>query len=333
MTSVRDKLLQELNPGEVVPPRCKVTIVGVGQVGMACAFSILQSGVADDVTLIDVMEDKLQGEVLDLQHGSLFLKTPIIRAAKDYSETANSKLCIITAGVRQREGETRLNLVHRNVEVYRNIVPLLAQYSPDAILLIVSNPVDVLTYVAWKLSGFPQERVIGSGTNLDSARFRFLMGERLHIHPSSVHGYIIGEHGDTSVAVWSGANVAGVNLQSLSPDLEREQDSEGWPGVHKNVVESAYEVVRLKGYTSWAIGLSVCNLTQSILRNLRIVHPVSTLVKGFHDIQEEVFLSLPCVLGWPGVCGVLNQPLREHEAYQLKQSAQTLWSVQRELSL
>ncbi|KAG5839912.1 L-lactate dehydrogenase A chain-like [Anguilla rostrata] len=333
MASVREKLLHVAQPGAVGVPRSKVTVVGVGQVGMACAFSILQSGVADDVTLIDVMVDKLQGEVMDLQHGSLFLKTAKIRAAKDYSETADSKLCIITAGVRQREGESRLALVQRNVEVFKQIVPPLAQHSPNAILLVVSNPVDILTYVAWKLSGFPQERVLGSGTNLDSARFRFLMGERLGIHPSSVHGYIIGEHGDSSVPVWSGANVAGVSLLSLNPELETKQDAEGWSKVHQDVVNSAYDVIRLKGYTSWAIGLSVGGLTQSILKNLRSVHPVSTLVKGMHGIGEEVFLSLPCVLGWSGVCGVLQQPLKQQEAQKLMQSSQTLWGIQKELKL
>ncbi|KPP74706.1 L-lactate dehydrogenase B chain-like, partial [Scleropages formosus] len=250
-----------------------------------------------------------------------------------YSETANSKLCIITAGVRQREGESRLDLVHRNVEVFKQIVPQLARHSPDAVLLVVSNPVDILTYVAWKLSGFPRERVIGSGTNLDSARFRFLLAEKLKISPSSVHGHIIGEHGDSSVAVWSGANVAGVRLQSLGPDTKAQQDSEGLLEIHRKVVDSAYEVIRLKGYTSWAIGLSVSNLAQSILKNLRTVQAVSTLVQGLHGISEEVFLSLPCVLGSAGVCGVLNQPLKEAETQRLQRSAQTLWNVQRKLTL
>ncbi|KAJ8248927.1 hypothetical protein GJAV_G00229270 [Gymnothorax javanicus] len=358
MTSMRKRLLLEAQPGLPGEPRTKVTIVGVGQVGMACAFSILQSGIADDVTLIDVMKEKLLGEVMDLQHGSLFLKTPTIRAAKVYAvysveddgptaasqrvseykfwitrETAGSKLCVITAGVRQREGESRLALVQRNVDVFKQIVPQLAQYSPKAILLVVSNPVDVLTYVAWKLSGFPQERVIGSGTNLDSARFRFLMGEKLGIHPSSMHGHVIGEHGDSSVAVWSGANVAGVSLLALNPELENKMDAEGWGEVHQEVVNSAYEVIRLKGYTSWAIGLSVNALVQSILKNLRSVHPVSTLVKGMHGIDQEVFLSVPCVLGWDGVRGVLQQPLKEKEAQQLLQSAKTLWDIQKELNL
>ncbi|XP_006642587.1 L-lactate dehydrogenase B chain [Lepisosteus oculatus] len=333
MATVRDRLLQEVNPGHTSESAAKVTLVGVGQVGMACAISILQSNIADNVTLIDVMEDKLKGEVMDLQHGSLFLKTSKIVAAKDYSETANSKLCIITAGVRQKEGESRLNLVQRNVDVFKHIVPSLAKYSPDAIILVVSNPVDILTYVAWKLSGFPSHRVIGSGTNLDSARFRYLMGEKLRINPSSVHGYIVGEHGDSSVPVWSGTNVAGISLQSLNPQLESDQDPEGWKEIHKKVVDSAYEVIKLKGYTSWAIGLSVASLANSVLKNLKTVNPISTLVKGMHGIKEEVFLSVPCVLGSSGVCGVLKQPLKETETRQLQHSAETLWNVQKDLKL
>ncbi|XP_030624697.1 L-lactate dehydrogenase B chain [Chanos chanos] len=334
MSTLKGKLMQVgQNEGAREEARVKVTVVGVGQVGMACAFSILQSGIADDVTLMDVMEDKLKGEVLDLQHGSLFLKTSKIRAAKDYSDTAESKLIVITAGVRQRQGESRLALVKRNVEVFKHIIPALAKHSPSALILVVSNPVDILSYVTWKLSGFPQERVIGSGTNLDSARFRFLMGEKLQIHPSSVHGYIIGEHGDSSVPVWSGANVAGVNLQTLISELGADQGSDNWAEVHQAVIKSAYEVIKLKGYTSWAIGLSVSSLVQALLKNLHTVHPVSTLVKGMHGIEGEVFLSLPCVLGWSGVCGVLNLPLKEAETKGLQQSAHVLRDILKDLNL
>ncbi|XP_005996292.1 L-lactate dehydrogenase B chain-like [Latimeria chalumnae] len=331
MASVRDKLLHVIKPEEVSKPRAKVTVVGVGQVGMACAISILQMNIIDEMALVDMMEDKLKGEAMDLQHGSLFLKTPVIVADKDYSVTANSKICVISAGVRQKEGESRLNLVQRNVEVFKHIIPNLVKYSPHTLFLVVSNPVDILTYVAWKLSGFPSHRVIGSGTNLDSARFRFLLSEKLKINPSSVHGYIIGEHGDSSVAVWSGANVAGVSLQTVHPNLEADCDPEEWKKIHKKVIESAYEVIKLKGYTSWAIGLSVANLTQSLLKNLRTVHPVSVLVKEMHGIQEEVFLSLPCILGSSGVCGVLKQPLKAKEIEELQNSAKTLWSIQKGL--
>uniref|UniRef100_A0A8C6LNM5 L-lactate dehydrogenase n=1 Tax=Nothobranchius furzeri TaxID=105023 RepID=A0A8C6LNM5_NOTFU len=326
MSSVLQKLITPQASSSSDPPRNKVTVVGVGQVGMACAVSILLRDLCDELALVDVMEDRLKGEMMDLQHGSLFLKTSKIVADKDYSVTANSRLVVVTAGVRQQEGESRLNLVQRNVNVFKSIVPQIVKYSPDCTIIVVSNPVDVLTYVTWKLSGLPKHRVIGSGTNLDSARFRYMMAERLGIHASSFNGWVLGEHGDTSVPVWSGANVAGVNLQTLNPDIGTDADKEQWKATHKAVVDSAYEVIRLKGYTNWAIGLSVADLTESIVKNLSRVHPVSTMVKDKYGINEEVFLSLPCVLNSSGVCSVINMTLTDAEVGQLKKSADTLWA-------
>ncbi|XP_036390880.1 L-lactate dehydrogenase A chain [Megalops cyprinoides] len=333
MASTQEKLISHVMKEEPVGSRNKVTVVGVGMVGMASAISILIKELADELALVDVMEDKLKGEAMDLQHGGLFLRTPKIVADKDYSVTANSKVVVVTAGARQQEGESRLNLVQRNVNIFKFIIPNIVKYSPNCILLIVSNPVDILTYVAWKLSGFPRHRVIGSGTNLDSARFRFLMGERLNLHPSSCHGWIIGEHGDSSVPVWSGVNVAGVSLKELNPDMGTDSDKEDWRTVHKMVVDGAYEVIKLKGYTSWAIGLSVADLVETILKNLRKVHPVSTLVQGMHGVKDEVFLSVPCVLGNSGLTDVVHMTLKLEEEQQLIKSAETLWGVQKELTL
>uniref|UniRef100_UPI00358ED979 L-lactate dehydrogenase A chain-like n=1 Tax=Myxine glutinosa TaxID=7769 RepID=UPI00358ED979 len=341
MSTVRDRLLNEVSHDTDTKSKTKVTIVGIGQVGMACAVSILQQHIATEVALVDVDKNKLMGEVMDLQHGSLFLKTSKIVGDTDYAVTAGSKLCVVTAGVRQQEGESRLNLVQRNVGVFKHIIPPLVKYSPDTMILVVSNPVDILTWVAWKLSGLPRSRVLGSGTNLDSARFRFLMGEKLHLNPTSVHGLIIGEHGDSSVPVWSGTNIAGVGIATLNPQLvhkagdksEDEAEAASWNKIHHDVVHSAYEVIKLKGYTSWAIGMSVASLAHSLLWNLRTVHAVSTNVQGLHGIKEEVFLSVPCVLGSPGVCAVLKQPLSEGEKAKLNESAHTLWGVQKDLKL
>uniref|UniRef100_A0A8C0P4K7 L-lactate dehydrogenase n=1 Tax=Canis lupus familiaris TaxID=9615 RepID=A0A8C0P4K7_CANLF len=207
MATLKEKLIAPVAE-EAAIPNNKITIVGVGQVGMACAISILGKSLADELALVDVLEDKLKGEMMDLQHGCLFLQTPKIVADNDYSVTANSKIMVVTAGVRQQEGKSHLNLVQRNVNVFKFIIPQIVKYSPDCIIIVVSNPVDILTYVTWKLSGLPKHRVIGSGCNLDSARFHYLMAEKLRIHPSSCHGWILGEHGDSSVAVWSGVNVA-----------------------------------------------------------------------------------------------------------------------------
>ncbi|NXX25195.1 LDHB dehydrogenase, partial [Nicator chloris] len=330
MATVKDKLISPIAEAPKVPNN-KITVVGVGQVGMASAISILGKGLCDELALVDVLEDKLKGEMMDLQHGSVFLHTHKIVADKDYGVTANSKIVVVTAGVRQQEGESRLNLVQRNVNVFKFIIPQIIKYSPNCIILVVSNPVDILTYVTWKLSGLPKNRVIGSGCNLDTARFRYLMSERLGIHPSSCHGWILGEHGDSSVAVWSGMNVAGVCLQELNPAMGTDNDPENWKEIHKQVVASAYEVIKLKGYTNWAIGLSVADLCETILKNLFRIHSVATLVKGMYGIQEDVFLSLPCVLSASGVTSVINQKLKDDEVTQLKKSADTLWNVQKDI--
>ncbi|TST22541.1 L-lactate dehydrogenase B-A chain [Bagarius yarrelli] len=232
MASVLEKLITSLSSDPAEPPTNKVTVVGVGQVGMACAVSILL---------------KLKGEMMDLQHGSLFLKTHKIIADKDYSVTANSRIVVVTAGVRQQEGESRLNLVQRNVNIFKHIIPQIVKHSPNCILIVVSNPVDIMTYVTWKLSCLPKHRVIGSGTNLDTARFRFIMAEKLGIHASSFNGYILGEHGDSSVPVWSGANVAGVNLQKINPAIGTDQDSENWKEAHKLVVDSVVNMTLSDG--------------------------------------------------------------------------------------
>ncbi|VDN52352.1 unnamed protein product [Dracunculus medinensis] len=317
MSETRRTLFKEIVP-PALTPHGKVTVVGVGQVGMACAYSILQQHLASELCLVDVVADKLLGEMMDLQHGLAFTRHCSVKADTDYKVSAGSKVVVITAGARQREGESRLDLVQRNVEIFKGIVPQIVKYSPDALILVVANPVDILTYVTWKLSGLPQERVFGSGTNLDSARFRFLLSERLNIAPTSCHGWIIGEHGDSSVAVWSGVNVAGVPLRELNPDIGKSKDTEHWEvEIHKQVVESAYEIIRLKGYTSWAIGLSVAAIVSGIMRNTRNVFALSTNIKGIHGIDDEVCLSLPCVLGENGVTHIVKQTLTGSEVFFL----------------
>lgn len=308
----------------------KVTVVGIGAVGMAAAFSVLTQGVSNDVALVDVFENKLKGECMDLQHGSSFMGNATISASTDLKVSAGSHLIIVTAGVRQQEGESRLNLVQRNVDIFKNLIPKLVEYSPETILMIVSNPCDILTYVAWKLSGLPKHRVIGSGTNLDSSRFRYLLAQRLNIATTSMHGWIIGEHGDSSVPVWSGVNIAGIRLREINPNAGMvEGDHEKWDQCHKEVVSAAYEIIKLKGYTSWAIGLSCADIAASILRNTNSVKAVSTFVKGVHGIDKEVFLSLPCVVNSNGVVSMVKQKLSPEEIAQLQKSANIMDEVQR----
>nr|XP_060460423.1 L-lactate dehydrogenase C chain [Panthera onca] len=299
MSTVKEKLIENLI-GEEKISQSKITIVGTGAVGMACAICIL-------------------------------LKVSKKSCRCYYSVSANSKLVIVTAGARQQEGESRLALVQRNVNIMKSIIPTIVHHSPDCKMLIVSNPVDILTYVVWKLSGLPATRVIGSGCNLDSARFRYLIGEKLGVHPTSCHGWIIGEHGDSSVPLWSGVNVAGVALKSLDPKLGTDSDKDQWKNIHKQVIESGYQIIKLKGYTSWAIGLSVTDLVGSILKNLRRVHPVSTMVKGLYGLKEEIFLSIPCVLGQNGISDIVKVNLNSEEEALFKKSADILWNIQKEL--
>merc|ERR1712002_788819 len=309
----------------------KVTVVGCGAVGMATAFSLMAQEVASEIALVDVMLDKLKGEVMDLQHGLTFLRNIKVSGSGDYSITAGSKLIIVTAGARQQEGESRLNLVQRNVNIFKSIIPKLCQYSPNAIIMVVSNPVDLMTYVTWKLSGFPKNRVFGSGTNLDSSRFRVMLAEKLGIAPDSTQGYIIGEHGDSSVPVWSGVNVAGVRLCEINPKIGTAEDPEDWAQVHKDVVAGAMEVIKLKGYTSWAIGLSCSNIATGVLHNTSGVFPLSTDVKGYYGIDNEVFLSVPCVVGENGVQSVIKMKLSETEIAKVQNSAKTIHDIQKDL--
>ncbi|KAF1002382.1 L-lactate dehydrogenase B-like [Apium graveolens] len=328
------KAIQNTSPPSPTKRHTKISVIGVGNVGMAIAQTILTQDLVDELALVDANSNKLQGEMLDLQHAAAFLPRTKIQASLDYSVTAGSDLCIVTAGARQIPGESRLNLLQRNVTMFKSIIPPLAKYSPEAILLIVSNPVDVLSYIAWKLSGFPANRVIGSGTNLDSSRFRFLIADHLDVSAQDVQAYIVGEHGDSSVALWSSISVGGVPILSF---LERQQiayEKETLEKIHKEVVESAYEVISLKGYTSWAIGYSVASLARTILRNQRRIHPVSVLATSFYGINEgEVFLSLPAQLGRTGVLGVTNVHLSDEEIQQLRNSAKTIMEVQGQLGI
>ncbi|GAB2224542.1 hypothetical protein Drorol1_Dr00005304 [Drosera rotundifolia] len=325
---------------DAVPPspshlrNTKISVIGTGNVGMAIAQTILTQDLADELALVDAVPDKLRGEMLDLQHAAAFLPRTKITASTDYAVTARSDLCIITAGARQVAGESRLDLLGRNVALFRKIVPPLVEHSPDGILLVVSNPVDVLTYVAWKLSGFPPNRVIGSGTNLDSSRFRFLIADHLDVNAQDVQAYIIGEHGDSSVALWSSISVGGVPILSFLENRQIPYEKQTLENIHKEVINGAYEVIKLKGYTSWAIGYSVASLARSILRDQRRIHPVSVLAKGFHGIDGgDVFLSLPALLGRGGVHGVTNIHMTEEEVGGLRSSAKTMLEVQDQLGV
>ncbi|VDD77548.1 unnamed protein product [Mesocestoides corti] len=302
----------------------KISVVGVGSVGMAAAFAIMLKSVSDTLVLYDIVEDKCNGEVMDLEQSSQYIESCNVVGGTDITKTANSDIVVITAGARQAVGESRLNLVQRNVDIFKNLIPALVEQSPNSILVVVSNPVDVMTYVTWKLSGFPKNRVLGSGTMLDTARFRHILGRKLNVNSSSVHGYIVGEHGDSSVPVWSKVTIGGLNLLEAYPKLGQSDDPDDFQAVHKAVVASAYDIIRMKGYTSWAIGVCCANLCNAILRNRGVVLPVTTCVEGRFGVKDSMFTSVPCVVDSMGVSSMVNLNLSAAEEKLLVASINTL---------
>jgi L-lactate dehydrogenase len=274
------------------------------------------------MVLVDVDRTKLEGEVMDLVHGLSFVQPVTVRAGT-VADCQGADLVIITAGAKQKPGETRLELIGRNVNIFKSLIPELVQYCPEAIFLIVSNPVDVMTYVTWKLSGLPSSSVIGSGTVLDTGRFRYLLAQELRLDPRSIHAYIIGEHGDSEVAIWSRVNVAGMPLQVLDPASGTSTDPEHLDRIFTQVKTAAYEIIRRKGATSYAVGLAVTQIVQAILRDQQRVLTVSCLIPGLYGI-EDVYLSLPTVVDRQGGGRIVQLALSPSEEQQLKHSAQVL---------
>ncbi len=302
----------------------KGVIIGAGQVGMACAYSMMIQNCFDELILQDIDTDRLQGEVMDLMHGVPFVEPVEIKAGTVADVGQNADLVIITAGASQKPGESRLDLMVRNVAIFKELIPDVVKYCPNATLLIVSNPVDIMTYVTFKLSGFPAAKVIGSGTVLDSARFRTLLAKKMGIDPHSVHAYIIGEHGDSEVPIWSKVNIAGMPLcdreSSPSPgNAELEEISE-------RVKNAGYEILKRKGSTSYAIGLAATEIVKAILHGQERVLTVSSLVHDFYGIRD-ICLSLPSVVNEKGVIKTVNITLNDTEQKQLIHSAKILRDI------
>ena len=301
-----------------IRPR-KGVIIGAGQVGMACAYSMMIQNCFDELILQDINADRLQGEVMDLMHGVPFVAPIEIKAGTVADVGRDADLVIITAGASQKPGETRLDLVVRNVAIFKQLIPDIVQYCPNATLLIVSNPVDILTYVTLKLSGFPAARVIGSGTVLDSSRFRTLLAQQMGIDPHSVHAYIIGEHGDSEVPVWSKANIAGMPLYDPAEHAALQE-------LFDRVKNAGYEILKRKGSTSYAIGLAATEIVKAILHGQERVLTVSSLVDGFYGIYD-VCLSLPSVVNEKGVTKKVNLILSDLEQQQIIHSAHILRDI------
>jgi len=300
----------------------RVALVGAGNVGSTFAYALLLSGLAAEIVLIDKNRAKAEGEAMDLNHAVPF-SHPTRVWPGDFSDCAGSAVTVLTAGAFQAAGETRLDLAERNIAIWREIVPAIAGHNPDGILLIATNPVDVLTYATLRLSGLAAERVIGSGTILDTARFRYLLSEHFHVDARSVHAFIIGEHGDSEVPVWSLANIAGMKLPDFCEAQGIKYDSDAMDEIFRQTRDAAYQIIQRKGATYYAVAAGLMRITQAILRNQNTVLSVSSLVRDFCGI-DDVCLSLPTVVNRTGIAKLLRIQLSDAEADQLRRSAEVL---------
>lgn len=303
----------------------KAAIVGCGFVGSASAFALMESSLFSEIVLIDADRNKAEGEALDISHGLPFAK-PMQIYAGDYKDISDASIIIVTAGAGQKPGETRLDLVKKNVGIFKSIIPEIAKYNQEGILLIVANPVDILTYVAAKLSGFDENRVFGSGTVLDTARLKYLLGEHLSVDNRSVHAFIIGEHGDSEIAAWSSANVSGIPLNDFCEMRGHFNHSSAMKKIAEDVKMSAYEIIEKKKATYYGIAMSVKRICEAIVRDEKSILPISSLQNNNNDLGD-VALSMPAIVGKNGVEGLVPINLNEQELEALKESARTLRAV------
>ena len=309
----------------------KAAIIGCGFVGTSIAFSLVQKGIFSELSLIDANEKKAEGEAMDLSHGLPFTKPMEIKAG-GYEDIADCAMIIITAGANQKPGETRLDLVHKNVEIYKSIIPKIVEKNQEATLLIVSNPVDIMTYVALKLSGYPSHKVIGSGTVLDTARLKYLLSRHLDVDSRSIHAFIIGEHGDSELAVWSAANVSGIPLNHFCELRGYFDHMESMDRIYQSVRDSAYEIIEKKGATYYGVAMAVCRIAESVIRNEHSIMPISVYLDGLYGLHD-ICLSIPTVVGQEGAEKVLDIPLDLMEMGKLVYSAEELKKIIGELKL
>ena len=309
----------------------KVAVIGCGFVGAASAFAIMESGLFSEMVLIDANKEKAEGEALDISHGLPFAK-PMKIYAGEYNDISDAYVIVVTAGAGQKPGETRLDLVKKNVGIFKSIIPQIAEVNKEAIMLIVANPVDILTYAAWKLSGYPENRVFGSGTTLDTARFKYLLGQHLAVDSRSVHAFIIGEHGDSEIAAWSSANVSGIPIHDFCEMRGHFEHERAMKEIAENVKNSAYEIIEKKGATYYGIAMSVRRICEAIVRDEKTILPVSSIQHENHGISD-VAISMPAIVGKDGVEGTVPISLNEDEEKALKVSADTLKGVISEVAL
>lgn len=305
----------------------KVVLIGAGDVGIAYAFALVNQGVCDHLAIIDIDEKKLEGNVMDLNHGVVWAPSRTKVTKGTYADCEDAAMVVICAGAAQKPGETRLQLVDKNMKIMKSIVDNVIVNGFDGIFLVASNPVDILSYAVWKYSGLPHERVIGSGTVLDSARFRYMLGELYEVAPTSIHSYIIGEHGDTELPVLSSATIAGVSMRKL---LEKDPQLEGrLERIFEETRDAAYTIIDAKGSTSYGIGMGLARITRAVLQNQDVALPVSALLQGEYG-QKDIYLGTPAIVNRKGIRRVVELELTDHELERMTHSADTLRAIQDE---
>ncbi|MBC7185851.1 MAG: L-lactate dehydrogenase [Calditrichaeota bacterium] len=300
----------------------KIAIIGVGDVGATIAYTAQMAAIATELVLIDLNADKARGEALDMNHG-LFFTGPMKIRAGDVADCRDAAAVVIAAGARQKPGETRLQLVKRNADICASIARQLGSVCPQAAIVVTTNPVDVMTYVVQKAAGVPPHQVLGSGTVLDSARFRFALSQACQVDPRNVHAYVIGEHGDSEVFLWSSVNMAGVPLAKFCKGCARACTSGFREKIEESVRNSAYHIIGAKGYTNYGVSQAVLRILGAILRDEHSLLTVSTLLNGQYGLHD-ICLSVPCVVGRRGVVRVIETELAEAERVALHRSAEVI---------
>jgi L-lactate dehydrogenase len=300
----------------------KVGLIGTGMVGASFAYSLMQRGVANELVLIDADAARAEGEMMDLNHGLPFVR-PMRIIAGDYSDLADAEVIVICAGIGQRPGQTRLELLQTNAGIFHNIVPKVMAVNQDAILIVATNPVDILTQIAAQIVGLDRCRVLGSGTALDTARLRYMLGVHYGVDSRSVHAYIVGEHGDSELALWSLANIAGVRLADFVGANGQGYDQAALDRIFSQTRNAAYEIILRKKATYYAIGLGLLSMVEAVLRDQHTVMTVTSPLSGQYGVSG-IAISMPAIVGRKGVEEVLNLPLSESELAAFQSSAQTL---------
>jgi len=298
----------------------RVVIIGTGAVGCSYAYSMINQGVAEELVLIDVNKSKAEGEAMDLGHGMPFAPSPVKVWDGDYSDCKLADLIVITAGLPQKPGETRLDLIKKNKAIFKEMIKNIMDSGFDGIILVATNPVDILTYITWKESGLPKERVIGSGTVLDSARLRYQLGQYLNIDTRNVHAAIIGEHGDTELPVWSHATIGIEPLQSWL-EKHKEYQVTDLDSIFENVRDAAYKIIERKGATFYGIGMSLVRITKAILNNENSILTISCLLEGQYG-QNNVYMGVPAIVNRDGIREIVD--LHKEEMDKFNHSADVL---------